>query len=156
MRGGSTVSAGPAVGAEPLQRWRQFVAGSKYGPFRRARQRRGRKAGARECIKKDRSCRCAANQARHRRTIRPPDPDADGHPSIKPDGPRIAIAVRRAGLEGDAAVRRIFRRRRTDEDIADIPGRDGIKQPARTLRRHPAALDKRQRGAELRETGIKA
>ncbi len=125
------LSPATAPRAEVLQRRRQLRVRGNSAPLRRARQRRRLLAGAREGVEQDRRRGRAADQARHRRAVGPADPDADGAPAVEAHRPRIAIAVGGAGLVGDAAAGGVFRRRRADQHVADIPGRDRIEQPAR-------------------------
>ncbi len=51
----------------------------------------------------------------------------------KPDGPGVTVAVAGAGLERDAPDDAVFRRRRADQHVADVPGRDRIDQAARRV-----------------------
>ena len=130
MRGGSPPLPMRAAGAEALQRRRQARGGREQRALAaRAAAARGA-AGAGEGVEQDRRGGGAADQARHRRAVGPADPDADGHAAVEADRPGVAVAVGGAGLEGDAAGRRVVGRRRADEDIADIPGGDRIEQPA--------------------------
>ena len=110
------------------------------------RRQDGARAGARPrcCARKSRraetgSSRPRGQASRRRRTrsapaaIRPTSPGTaplSGRPTqtamvvlrSKPDGPGIAIAVRGAGLEGDAVGGTVERRRSAFENIRDIPG----------------------------------
>ena len=76
--------------------------------------------------------------------------------AVEADRPGVAIAVAGAGLEGDPVVRGVLRRRRADQDIADLPGRGLIHQPQRLARSSVARHDLAQRlgAAEPRQPGI--
>ena len=127
-------AAGPdqfACGTKPPQRQRQLGVARYQRAFRRLGQRRREFSGTREGIEQDWRRGGAADQARHRRAVGAPDPDADGDAAVESDRPRIAVAVGGAGLEGDPVMRGVLRRRRADQHIADLPGRDLIHQAQR-------------------------
>ena len=104
---------------------------AKIAPFGACGSAAGNPPEPRERIEQDRRRRGAADEARHRRAIRPADPDADGAPAVEADRPGVAIAVAGAGLERDAPADGVLRRRRADQHVADIPGGDRIEQAAR-------------------------
>src|SRR5438270_48440 len=83
-----------------------------------------------------------------------PDPHPDGGAAVEPDRPGVAIAVGGAGLERDAVADRVLGRRRADQNIADIPGRHRLHQPARLRGARDLALPlgERQRRAAARQT----
>ena len=76
--------------------------------------------------------------------------------AVEADRQRVAKAVGRAGLEGDAARQRIRRRRAPTQNVGDIPGRDRIGDPARTDDRGRAVepLDQRRRLAPAGKAGV--
>src|SRR5207245_9016443 len=86
----------------------------------------------------------------------PAAPSADGCLAVASHPPGVALSVRRAGLEGDAAAGSVLRRRRTEKDAADIPGGNRIQEPAcpRRLFAARCALRQRQRGAEPGQPSI--
>ena len=58
--------------------------------------------------------------------------------AVVPDGPGIAIAVRRPGLVGDAPAARIGRRWCILEDVGHVPRRNRRQEPRRRLRKRTA------------------
>ena len=127
--------------AKALQRRRQLGRRGKNDAPGRCRQRRRRRPGAGESIEQDRRRSRAPDQPRYRRAIGPTDPDANGHAAVEADRPGVAIAVRGTGLEGEPVMRRIFRWRRADKGIADVPGRHRIEQPPRAATGLSGPLD---------------
>ena len=68
----------------------------------------------------------ASDKTRHRRPVRPPNPNSDGELPVISDRPCIAVAVGCSGLESDPPRQRIIRRRSTAQDVEDVPSGDGI------------------------------
>jgi ABC-type uncharacterized transport system substrate-binding protein len=140
---------------EALQRRRQLAPRCDERTLGRGWQRRQQLAGAGKGVKQDRRRGNAPYEAWHRRAIGAADPNADGALAVEAHRPSVAVSVRRAGLERDAAAGSVLRRRRAEEDAADIPGGNRIQEPAwhRRLFAARCALGERQRGAEPREPG---
>ncbi len=93
------------------ERRRQFGIGRHQHTVRRARQCSDRSANSGENIKQDWSRSVTPNQARHRRAVRPTDPNANSVPAVKADRPRVAVAIAGAGLERDPPRGSVLRRR---------------------------------------------
>ena len=91
-----------------------------------------------------------------RRAVGPADPHPDRALAVEADRPGVAVAVARAGLEGDAPAGRVLRRRRAEQHVADIPGRDRLDQPARRRRRRAESLDERRHGSLPRQARHRA
>ena len=146
-----------ADGTEAPQRQRKLGVAGNQRPLRRLRQRRRDLSGARKRVEQDRGCGGAADQARHRRAVGTPDPHADRDAAVETDRPRIAIAIAGAGLERDPVVHAVFRRRRSEQHIADLPGGGLVHQPQRLaivfgehdLAQRPCRAEPRQPGIEL-------
>ena len=137
MRGAGSVTLPVAirsvgVGAEALQRDRQFLARLPQRAGRCARQaarRRGRIA---------RKPRTGSGRRSHSRTARArsrsarPDPDAQHVAAVEADRPGVAVAVGCAGLIGDAALGGAVRRPDAGQYVGDLPRRAPVRvQPWR-------------------------
>ncbi len=96
------------------------------------------------------------DQPWNRGAVGTPDPDPDGHAAVEADRPGVTVAIAGAGLECDPVLRSILRRRRSHQDISDLPGRDLIHQPQRLARLILVGDDLAQwpRGAEPRNPRV--
>ena len=120
---------------------------------------RGSRAGAvgrPRKLKEDRRRSYAPDETRHRRAVRPPNPDADGVFAVEPDRPGVAVAVAGAGLERDTPGRAVFRRRRPDQDVADIPGRDRLQEARAPCARAGAGSGRSSNGNTVPRRAIPA
>src|SRR6202022_936223 len=151
----------------PLESRRQSIPADQKGPGRWRRGGAGRRRTQEICdLEKYRCSGQPAAGAGHRRTVRPPGPDADGHLRVVADRPEIAVAVGRPGLEGEPAAtanlgwQHAGRRWRLGQDVIDVPGgerpedrcsRD--RRIARTVAQRRYLATVRQRRVEPHEVG---
>ena len=112
-----------------------------------------------ESVEQDRRRDLTADEAGRRAVVGPADPDRDRRSAIEADRQRVAEAVGRAGLEGDAPAQSIGRRRRATQNVGDVPGGDRIGDAPRPDRRRRAPvepLDQRRRLAAAGDPRVEA
>lgn len=63
----------------------------------------------------------AADETRYSRAVWPANPNSYREPPVISNGPSIAIAVRRASLEGNPSGKRVVRWWSSSQDVEDVP-----------------------------------
>src|SRR6266446_6876241 len=146
---------------EPLESRRQSIPADQKGPGRWRRGGAGRRRTQEVCdLEQNRCGGQPAAAAGHRRAVRPPGPDADGHLRVVADRPEIAVTIGRPGLEGEPAAtpdlgwQNAGRRWRLGQDVVDVPGGELPEDRGSRVRRIARAIAQRRHLAGVRQRRI--